>query len=63
MSILLLIGMSVVVVRSITPHLVKMTDVMMNRISSSITAAVEQQGAATAEIARNVQQVAEGTNR
>ena len=33
----------------------------MNEISTSIAAAMEQQGAATQEIARNVEQTAHGT--
>ena len=35
----------------------------MSEISSTIAAAVEEQGAATQEISRNVQQAAQGTQR
>jgi methyl-accepting chemotaxis protein len=34
----------------------------MNQIAGTIAAAVEQQGAATQEIARNVQQASQGTS-
>ena len=35
----------------------------LSELSSAIAAAVEQQGAATQEISRNVQQAAQGTSR
>ncbi|TYC63110.1 HAMP domain-containing protein [Stappia sp. BW2] len=50
-------GAAVSAINEITETVAK-----INEITSTISAAVEQQGAATAEIARNVQEAAEGTN-
>ncbi|SHM95844.1 methyl-accepting chemotaxis protein [Roseibium suaedae] len=50
-------GAAVAAINEITETVAK-----INEITSTISAAVEQQGAATAEIARNVQEAAEGTN-